>query len=187
MYSCADLFCSFDKCFVSLKCWCWSLRSVFTHLYRESAMYIHERTRCFYFLLRGRFTGTSYWRWKGSQLHPLRFKNTTLLTPWCQKLEHYHFKHNLQFEAKEIKIRVVLFLVLEHMKYREAWNSPTTSCFIFCMLSIMAHVIQNRFPSTFVTSPGFPFHSSIWATSLLFCKIRVRLLEDATEVPTSLA
>lgn len=103
MYSCADLFFSFDKCFVSLKCWCWSLRSVFTHLYRESAMCIHERTRCFYFLLRGRFTGTSYWRWKGSQLHPLRFKNTTLLTPWCQKLEHYHFKHNLQFEAKEIK------------------------------------------------------------------------------------
>lgn len=56
-----------------------------------------------------------------------------ILTPWCQKLEHYHFKHHLQFKAKEIKIRVVLFLVLEHMKYREAWNSPITSCFIFCM------------------------------------------------------
>lgn len=120
-------------CFVSLKYWCWSLRSVFMHLYRESTMHIHERTRCFYFLLRGRFTGTSYWRWKGSQLHPLRFKNTMLLTPWCQKLEHYHFKHNLQFKAKEIKIRVVLFLVLKHMNCREAWNSPTSSCFIFCM------------------------------------------------------
>lgn len=120
-------------CFVSLKCWCWPLRSVFMHSYRESTMHIHERTQRFYFLLRGRFTGTSYWRWKGSQLHPLRFKNTTLLTPRCQKLEHHHFKHNLQFKAKEIKIRVVLFLVLKHMNCREAWKSPITSCFILCM------------------------------------------------------
>lgn len=43
----------------------------------------------------------------------------------------------------------------------------------------MAHVIQNRFPTAFVTSPGFPFHSSIWAVSLLFHEIRIRLLEDA--------
>lgn len=116
-----------------MKCWCWSLRSVFMHLYIESTIHVHERTRCFHFLLRGRFTGTSYWRWKGSQLHPLRFKNTMLLTPWCQKLEHYHFKSNLEFKVKEIKIRVVLFLVLKPMNCREAWNSPTTSCFMFGM------------------------------------------------------
>lgn len=139
--------------FVPLKCWCWSLRSVFTHLYRESAMHLHERTRCFYFLLRGRFTGTSYWRWKGSQLHPLRFRNTMLLTHWCQKLEHYHFKHNLQFKAKEIKIRVVLFLVLKHVKYREAWNSPTTSCFIFYM-PLYNGICYIDFPVHF---PSVPF------------------------------
>lgn len=133
----------------------------------QSTMHIHERTRCFYFLLRGRFTGTSYWRWKGSQLHPLRFKNTMLLTPWCQKLQHYHFKHDLQFKAKEIKIRVVLFLVLKHIKQREDWNSPTTSCYIFCMplyngTSYIGQISQDIRYFLWV-----PFHSPIWDTSLI--------------------
>lgn len=43
----------------------------------------------------------------------------------------------------------------------------------------MAYAVQNKFPSTFVISPGFPFHSSIWDVSPLFQGIRVRLLEDA--------
>lgn len=43
----------------------------------------------------------------------------------------------------------------------------------------MAYAVQNEFPSTFVISPGFPFHSSIWDVSPLFQGIRVRLLEDA--------
>lgn len=42
----------------------------------------------------------------------------------------------------------------------------------------MAHTIQNRLPSTFVISLGFPFPSSIWDTSLLFWEIRVRLLKN---------
>lgn len=57
-----------------------------------------------------------------------------LLTPWCQKLEHYHFKSNLEFEAKEIKITVVLFLALKPTDCSEAWKSLTTSCFVLCAL-----------------------------------------------------
>lgn len=57
-----------------------------------------------------------------------------LLTPWCQKLEHYHFKSNLEFEAKEIKMTVVLFLALKPTDCSEAWNSLTTSCFVLCAL-----------------------------------------------------
>lgn len=51
-----------------------------------------------------------------------------LLTPWCQKLEHYHFKSNLEFEAKEIKITVVLFLALKPTDCSEAWNSLVLYC-----------------------------------------------------------
>lgn len=151
-------------CFVYTKCWCWSLRSVFMHLYIESTIQVHERTRCFHFLLRGRFTGTSYWRWKGSQLHPLTFKTTMLLFLWCQKLEYYHFKSNLEFKAKEIKIGVILFLVLKPMNCRKAWNGLPTSCFTF-FIPLYATCYTNGFPSMFVIFCGLLFHSCIWDIS----------------------
>lgn len=114
------------------------------------------------------------------KLHPLRFKNTMLLTPWCQKLEHYHFKQNQQFKAKEIKIRVVLFLVLKHIKYREDWNSPT-HYFMFYILYVLYNgtCYIEQISQYICYIPWVLFHSSIWDTSLLIREIRVRLLEDA--------
>lgn len=102
-----------------------------------------------------------------------------LLTPWCQKLQHYHFKRNLQFKAKEIKIRVALFLVLKHIKYREDWNSPSTSCFIFSMPLFNGTCYIEQISQYICYFPWVPFHSSTWDISLLFHEIRVRLLEDA--------
>lgn len=165
-----------------MKCWCWSLRSVFMHLYIKSTIHVHERTWCFHFLLRGRFTGTSYWRWKGSQLHPLRFKNTMLLTPWCQKLEHYHFKSNLKFKAKEIKIRAVLFLVLKPMNCREAWNSPTISRFIFCMALYNATCYIKPISQCVCDFSKGSLFTLLSGISPLFLEIRIRLLEDATQI-----
>lgn len=73
------------------------------------------------------------------------FKNTMLLTPWCQKLEHYHFKSNLEFEANEIKITVVLFLALKPANSKEAWNCTKTSCFTFCIPYINASCYVKQF------------------------------------------
>lgn len=72
---------------------------------------------------------------------------------------------------------MVLFLALKHIKYREAWNSPTASCFIFYMPLYNGTCYTEQI-SQYI-SLRFPFHSSIWDISLLFHDIRVRLLGDA--------
>lgn len=68
-----------------MKCWCWSLRSVFMHLYKERVLYMYMKEHDAFI---SSYVADSQELTEDEKVLSFThygFKNTMLLTPWCQK------------------------------------------------------------------------------------------------------